>query len=427
MMLATRFVLTNFSAANTCVYLGRSLLQPYHAPMNRSIFFSAGEPSGDQHSARLIDALRARDPQLRFRGFGGNEMEQAGCQIDFELTQLAVMGVVEVAPKIAEFYRVAQQAKQIFAQEPPQAVVLVDFPGFNWHIAKRAKACGIPVYYYLPPQLWAWAPWRLRKVRKYVDKVLCVLPFEYNWYRDRGIDAEYVGHPFFDAVAKQRLDRPTIERFDQLKADGKRLVAVLPGSRRGEVTNNWPLQLEAIRRLTKRHPDVRFQVACFRDRQCLWCREQLTAEDQSLPLDFFVGKTSEIVEAAESAIMVSGSVSLELMARSTPAVVLYRVGRILKALASVLVSTKSMTLPNLIAEKTLFPEFVSAGDPEPVIREVVAAADRMLSEPEYLADLQQQLQTLRSKYAAPGASERAAAELIELMGDHRETPIRRAA
>ncbi|QDS86459.1 Glycosyl transferase [Rosistilla ulvae] len=395
--------------------------------MNRSIFFSAGEPSGDKHAARLIEALRERDPKLQFRGFGGSEMQQAGCQTDFELTQLAVMGIVEVAPKVAEFYRVAQQAKQIFAEGETDGVVLVDFPGFNWHVAKRAKACGIPVYYYLPPQLWAWAPWRIRKVRKYVDKVLCVLPFEYQWYRDRGIDAEYVGHPFFDAVAKQPLDKTTLDRFDEIKRSGKRLVAVLPGSRRSEVTNNWPLQLEAIRRLAKRHPDVRFQVACFRDRQCLWCREQLTAEDQSLPLDFFVGKTSEIVEAAESAIMVSGSVSLELMARSTPAVVLYRVGRTIKWLASVLVSTKSMTLPNLIAEKTLFPEFVSAGDPEPVIGEVVAAADRMLSEPEYLADLQQQLQTLRSKYAVPGASERAADQLIQWMGERRSSALRRAA
>ncbi|QDV66813.1 Glycosyl transferase [Rosistilla carotiformis] len=395
--------------------------------MNQSIFFSAGEPSGDQHTARLIDALRVRAPQLSYRGFGGSEMQQAGCQLDFELTQLAVMGVVEVAPKVAEFYRVAQQATQIFSQSPPRAVVLVDFPGFNWHIAKRAKANGIPVYYYLPPQLWAWAPWRIRKVRKYVDKVLCVLPFEYQWYRERGIDAEYVGHPFFDAVAKKPLDPATMERFRTLRREGKRLVAVLPGSRRNEVTNNWPLQLEAIRRLSKRHPDVRFQVACFRDRQCLWCREQLTAEDQSLPLDFFVGKTSEIVEAAESAIMVSGSVSLELMARSTPAVVLYRVGRTIKWLASVLVSTKSMTLPNLMAEKTLFPEFVSAGDPEPVIAEVVAAADRLLSDPAHLADVQRELQTLRSKYAVPGASDRAADQLIAMFDANQAIANRRAA
>ncbi|MEZ6088291.1 MAG: hypothetical protein R3C05_09755 [Pirellulaceae bacterium] len=176
--------------------------------MERSIFFSAGEPSGDQHAARLIQALRRRQPQMAFRGFGGPAMELEGCRLDYELTNLAVMGLVEVAPKLSEFYRVASQAKEIFRQETPDAVVLLDFPGFNWHIAKRAKACGIPVYYYLPPQLWAWAPWRLRKVRRYVDKVLCVLPFEYQWYRERGIDAHYVGHPFFDAVNEQKLDEP---------------------------------------------------------------------------------------------------------------------------------------------------------------------------------------------------------------------------
>lgn len=394
--------------------------------MNQSIFFSAGEPSGDQHAARLITALRKRDKNLQFRGFGGSAMQTAGCRLDFELTQLAVMGIVEVAPKVAEFYRVAQQARKIFRQGSTQAVVLVDFPGFNWHIAKRAKAEGIPVYYYLPPQLWAWAPWRIRKVRKHVDKVLCVLPFEYQWYRERGIDAEYVGHPFFDAVEQQKLDQPTMDRFKNLAGQGKRLVAVLPGSRRVEVTNNWPLQLEAIRRLTKRHPDVRFAVACFRDRQCLWCREQMTDADKLLPIDFYVGKTSEIVEAAESSIMVSGSVSLELMARNTPAVVLYRVSRLTTAIASVLVSIESMTLPNLMAKKTLFPEFVSSGDPEPAIRNVVAAADRMLGDSEYLADLKGQLRDLRQQYAMPGASDRTADRLIEWFGN-RPAEIRRAA
>lgn len=383
--------------------------------MKQSIFFSTGDPSGDQHAGRVIASMRQRDPNLCFRGFGGPQMLAAGCKLDFELTQLAVMGAIEVAPKLAQFYKVANQAKSIFQQGNTQAVVLVDFPGFNWHIAKRAKACGIPVFYYLPPQLWAWAPWRLSKVRRYVDKVLSVLPFEYEWYQERGIDTEYVGHPFFDAVLEKQLDARTLGDVQQLKSQGKRIVAVLPGSRSNEVSGNWPLQLEAIRRLHAKHPDVHFLVAAFRDKHCLTCRSQLTEDDRSLPIDFYVGKTSEVIEAAQCAIMVSGSVSLELMARRTPAVVLYRLGRVFHTIATTLANIDSITLPNLIAGKTIFPEFLSVGNPEPAIANVVTATDRMLSQPDYLAQVNSQLDALRQKYAMPGATATAAECLIRLI------------
>ena len=383
--------------------------------MKPTIFFSTGEPSGDIHTARLIEALHNRNPDLEFRGFGGPEMQSAGCKIDFDLTQLAVMGLVEVIPKISEFYRVANQAKDIFRKGNIDAVLLSDFPGFNWHIAARAKKFGIPVYYYLPPQLWAWAPWRIRKVRRNVDHVLCVLPFEYQWYRERGVQATYVGHPFFDAVREQELSNPVLAKFQSQRDSGERLVAVLPGSRNGEVADNWPLQLEAIRRLSREHPDARFLVACFRDRHCLSCREQLTEEDQRLPIDFYVGKTSEIIEAAACAIMVSGSVSLELMARKTPAVVLYRIGRVFHTLASRLVQVDSITLPNLIAEEKLFPETISVGDPEPSINEIVHATSNLLNDSGLLEHRQQRLTELCEQYAKPGASGRTAEAILQLM------------
>ena len=387
--------------------------------MNQSIFFSVGEPSGDIHTARLVEALREIRPDLRFRGFGGEEMEKSGCQIDFRLTQLAVMGLVEVAPKLWQFYDVAKQAEKIFRDEKPSAVVLVDFPGFNWHIAKRARAAGIPVYYYLPPQLWAWAPWRLKKVRKYVDKVLSVLPFEYQWYRDHGIDSVYVGHPFFDAVAQQHLDETTLVSLETIRNQDNRLVAVLPGSRNAEVRGNWPLQLEAIRRLHRLHPNAHFAVACFRDRHCLACRESLNDSDHNLPISFFVGKTSELIEASECAMMVSGSVSLELMARTTPAVVVYRLGRVFHALASRMVKLDSITLPNLIAGETIFPECISVGNPEPAIGTLVESIDQFLGNDVLLASKRRELTALRNQFAMPGASRAAASQIVEFMGANR--------
>lgn len=383
--------------------------------MSKTLFFSVGEPSGDQHCGRLITALEQRDPELRIRGFGGSHMQAAGAAIDFDLTQMAVMGIVEVLPKIRDFLRLARQAESIFAAGEVDAVVLADFPGFNWHIAKRAKRYGLPVYYYLPPQLWAWAPWRIRKMRRTVDAVLSVLPFEHDWYRQRGMTSHYVGHPFFDAVAQQKLDPLVLDAMANQRQAGQRLVAVLPGSRSHEVTRNWPVMLQAIRRLNATDPDIRFQVAAFRDQQCLWCRDQLTATDRRLPIDFFVGKTSEIIESAEAAMMVSGSVSLEMMARRTPAVVIYRVGRVFYAAARAMVQVSSMSLPNLIAGETVFPELGSCGAPKATVDFLYRQISGLLHDDPTRRRVTAQLQMLGQRFAHPGATERAADQLYELL------------
>ena len=384
--------------------------------MTGKLFFSVGEPSGDQHCGRLIHALQDRQPQLQVRGFGGPEMAAAGCELDHDLTQLAVMGIIEVLPKLRQFFRLADQAEAIFAAGEVDAVLLADFPGFNWHIAKRAKKYNLPVYYYLPPQLWAWAPWRIRKMRRTVDKVLSVLPFECQWYRDRGVDAQWVGHPFFDAVADQALDAAVISDLGRQAEAGQRLVAVLPGSRQHEVTRNWPVMLAAIRKLSTQHPNVRFLVAAFRDKQCLWCRDQLQPSDRHLPIDFFVGKTSEIIEAADCGMMVSGSVSLELMARGTPAAVIYQTGRVMYAAGRAMVRVPSITLPNLIAGQTVFPELATAGNSARGVQFLVSSLARMLGDADYYQQLTEQLSELRIRYAAPGATAKAAGVISQSLG-----------
>ena len=147
------------------------------------IFISAGEPSGDLHAANLIHSLRRVYPDAQFDGFGGEKMAAAGANLRYPLVNLAVMWFLRVLLNIRTFFRLADQARDYFIRERPDAVVLIDYPGFHWHIAKRAKAAGIPVIYYVPPQLWAWAGWRIEKVKRTVDEVLCSLPFEPDWYK----------------------------------------------------------------------------------------------------------------------------------------------------------------------------------------------------------------------------------------------------
>lgn len=394
--------------------------------MSKTIFFSVGEPSGDQHTARLIRQLQQFHGEFQCRGFGGPAMSSAGCRLDHDLTRHAVVGLLEVLPKLRQFFRFADQAEEAFRGGEVDAVVLVDFPGFNWHIARRAKRHGVPVYYYCPPQLWAWGGWRVRKMRRDVDHVLSVLPIEHEFFSAHAVPTTFVGHPFFDAVWDTPLDTRLLERFDEHQRAGQQLVAVLPGSRNHEVQRNWPVMLEAIRQLSRQHEQARFLVAAYRDSQCLWCRDQLSPADQQLPIDFYVGRTSEVVEAARCAMMVSGSVSLELMARRTPAAVLYRVGRVLNAFARSVVRVDSMTLPNLMGERKVFPEMVSVGRPEPAVEFLTESIDAMLGDEFYFQQTLAELDRLRGRYARGGATAAAARWLSEQLAPA-AVPHRRAA
>ena len=380
-----------------------------------SIFFSVGEPSGDLHASNLIAQLGKFNPSspLQCRGLGGARMASAGAQIDFDLTQLAVVGIVEVLPKLREFFKVADLAEDILRRTRPKAVVLVDFPGFNWHIAKRAHRLGIPVIYYLPPQLWAWGAWRLRKLKRTVDHVLCNLPFEPQWYAARNVEVEYVGHPFFDEVADKQLDTQFMNQWRE--HDGVQ-VAVLPGSRGREVQHIWPMQLAAMRELAARYPQTRFLVAAYRDHQCQSCLERMTAADRRLNIQFFVGKTSEIIEIADCALMKSGSVSLEMMARGTPAVVAYHASRSLYIMGRMLTNIRSMTLPNMIAGEVVMPEFLAVGSTAKATEQVIAAMDRLVGDRDARDAQSQKLRALSARYAQPGASKKAAEAILRIIG-----------
>ena len=376
------------------------------------LFFSVGEPSGDLHASKLITQLRRSLPHFQIEGLGGPLMRDAGCHLHYELTNLAVVGIAEVLPKLKEFFRVADLAEAEFKRGDIRGVVLVDFPGFNWHIAKRAKKYGIPVFYYLPPQLWAWASWRVSKMRRWVDHVLCNLPFEAEWYHKRGIEVHDVGHPFFDEVAERKLDQRFMSRY---QPSNQQLVAVLPGSRGHEVTRNFPVQLEVMRRLHREFPHARFLVAGYKPQQTSWCRGQLTAADEKLPIDFCVGKTSEIIELADVAMMVSGSVSLEVMARNTPAVVQYRPTRLTCWLGKALASCKYISLPNLIADKEIMKEFIHTGSVEAAANDIHREVHKLLAQTVERARVQKELSDLTQRYAQPGATARASSVILDIL------------
>lgn len=379
------------------------------------LFISAGEPSGDLHGANLIKALKRRDPNLRFSGFGGEKMEAAGCTLLYPLTKLAVMWFLRAILNIFTFIGLLKKAKRFFRDEKPDAVVVIDFPGFHWQLAKRAHAQGIPVYYFVPPQLWAWAGWRIKKMKKWVKHVLSALPFEDDWYRDKGMPSTYIGHPYFDEMAVKQLDQHFV---DEQRGQPGKVIALLPGSRMQEVTRNLKDMLEAAGRVHEKHPETRFLIASFNEKQAEIARSLVAG--LPLPVQVHVGRTQEIIELAEACISVSGSVSLEIMNRLKPAVIVYRVSRAGMFVKNRLMKCKYITLVNLLADKEIYPEFLTIHNPAAGVAERVL---ELLDKPERLEEVRRDLQEVRDRVAKPGACERAATFLMEQLQSNSQMPL----
>jgi len=373
-------------------------------PSRMQFFLSAGEPSGDLHGANLAHELRLRNPDIELVGFGGDGMAAAGVQLHYPLTNLALIGFRRVAPHLAQFFKLARRSEVYFRTARPTALIVIDYPGFHWALAKRAHRAGVPVYYFVPPQLWAWAGWRVSKMRRWVKTVMTALPFEEEWYRSRGVNTHYIGHPYFDEIAEQKLDANFVE---SLKAPVGPLVALLPGSRTQEVEANFPLQLKVAARIREAIAESRFVVAAFNEKQAGFIRRSLAGS--GLPVDVHVKRTPEIIEAADVAVAVSGSVGLELLSRLTPTAVVYRVTPMQLLLTRTLKACKYISLVNLLTDEELFPEFLTTSDdPDPIARPVI----EWLKFPEQRLGTIEKLRTLRTKVAVPGACARAAEFLL---------------
>ena len=400
-----------------------------------TIFFSAGEPSGDLHGANLIRQLQKRCPNLQAVGYGGPKMAAAGCNLHADLTAFAVMWIARVLMNLHKFWGLVSRADRYFRHHRPDAVVLIDYPGFNWWIARRAKQHGIPVFYYTPPQIWAWATWRVRKMRKFVDHVLCSLPFEEDWLRKRGCNATFVGHPFFDEVERYTLDEKFIEEHRRQSGP---LLAILPGSRNQEVVNNLKWFLKAAAIVRQRVPNVRLAMACFKPHQAEIARRE--AEAAGLPVEICLGKTPELMSLADCAMAVSGSVSLELLYYATPTVILYWISRLGYFVQGYFRKVKYITLVNLLstdelypsdltpydplqadADKVLFPEYLTCEDKS---EQVAGHLIEWLTDPAKRAARVAQLAALKEKVAHGGASNRAAQYILDVLSRRRH-PIPR--
>lgn len=374
---------------------------PSETPRRPFFFVSAGDPSGDAHAARLVEALERRFPNARFVGYAGPKTAATSCDVRVDLTRFAVMWIGRAVANLPNFLRILKNADKIFRDERPDAVVLVDFPGFNWKIAKKAKAAGVPVVYFMPPQIWGWAQWRVKKMRRLTDLVLSCFAFEDAWFRENGVRSTLIGHPFFESTRNPQLDAAFLaglgsaengrstapspvdstDKTDfnaepanatlqplpvssEISADspasnaaapsslappsqGAQYLTILPGSRNQEVTGNIGDLLTTAEKVVAAASDVRPVVAAFREEHAEVVRAELKRRGLDYPV--YVGKTPELMRAATCCLAVSGSVSIELLSLCKPTVILYRIGKPQNFALRFLKRVKYITLTNLLA------------------------------------------------------------------------------
>jgi lipid-A-disaccharide synthase len=312
------------------------------------ILISAGEASGDMYGAQLINALRRRDPQIEFFGVAGEKMRAAGCDAVVDARELAVVGITEILSHLPKIWGLFHKLIRAADARKPDVAVVIDSPAFNWRVARQMRKRGIPVVYYVCPQFWAWRQGRVRLLRRYVDLALVIFPFEKKFYRDRGVNTLFVGHP----LAQTR--RPEISRSDYARQhaldEGKPWIVVMPGSRRKEVRLNLPVILESMERLG---PGYEFLLPVAPTLDRAWLRS--LAEGSRVHL---VGESLPALAHSRAGIIASGTATVEAALMELPFVMVYRVSRLTYLLGKHTVKVPHFAMVNLIAGKKVVPELV---------------------------------------------------------------------
>jgi lipid-A-disaccharide synthase len=368
----------------------------------------AGEASGDLHGGHLVEALRRERPELEVVGVGGQDLRAAGMDVRIDVAELSAAGLVEIAASIPRHWRVMRWLKRRMDQQRPDAVVLVDYPGFNLMVAREAHRRGIPVFFYIAPQVWAWGRGRAARMARIIDRLAVIFPFEEPIFNAHGrAFARYVGHPLLDGLQVSR-SREATRRLHGLSGD-QPLLALMPGSRRSEIRLLLPELLRAARQLQAEGWQVVLLRAPTVD-PALLCRAAGLA---ALPLPVIEGDTYNLLAAADVALASSGTATLEAALLGCPPVIVYRFSWLTWMLGRLVIGRRTMGLPNVILGRTVFPELVQG--------EVRAGA--LVGQVRHLhagrAGFEASIAQLRSRMGQPGASQRAAAELLAMLGSTR--------
>jgi len=364
-------------------------------------YLIAGEASGDLHGSNLMKALKQHDSEAEFRYFGGDLMMAEGGTLKMHYSEMAFMGFIEVIANLGTVLKNIKLAKQDILENKPDVLILIDFPGFNLKIADFAKKQGIPVIYYISPKVWAWNQKRVLKIKKIVDRMFCILPFEVEFYRTWGMEVDYVGNPILDAIESNQAD----SQF-RLKngLDKRPLIALLPGSRRQELQRVLPEMLKTV----DRFPNCQFAIAgapSFSEKDY-----QQYLGDKKIPVVF--NATYNLLLNAEAAVVTSGTATLETALLKTPQVVVYKGNPISIGIARMLVNIKYISLVNLVMDNDVVKELIQEDCSGEKIGDEL---DLILHDEKYRAAMKQKYDELAVRMGTPGASGRAAELMLKYL------------
>lgn len=380
--------------------------------MNPRIMIVTGEASGDLHGANLLRAMQRRLPEMTACGMGGRELASSGMEILCDAAKVSVVGIFEVLAHLGDIVAAQRVLRRRMRQERPDLLILIDLPDFNLMLAKQAKRLGIPVFYYISPQVWAWRSGRIRLLRQRVDKIGVILPFEEEFFRRHGVVADYVGHPLLDTVATSMGSEEFCHRHG-IAADAL-CIGLLPGSRKREISSLLPVFLDAARLLEERlgrRPVFLLPQASTIEEADLDAAG-LSAARKSLDLRVIREERYDMMAACQAVMAASGTVTLELAILGVPMVVAYRLSPATYFLAKLLVRLDAFSLPNLIAGRMAVPELLQKEVTAARLADEVAA---LLQDGEKMAAMRAALDEVRQRLGRPGASQLAAQSALTLL------------
>ncbi|GAB1403891.1 MAG: lipid-A-disaccharide synthase [Lentimicrobiaceae bacterium] len=362
-------------------------------------YIIAGEASGDLHASNLMAAIKKKDHQADFRYFGGDKMQAQGGVLVKHYRDMAFMGFVEVVLNLTTILKNLQHCKKDISQFKPEVAILVDYPGFNMRMAKYLHKKRIPVVYYISPQIWAWNQSRVHKIRKSVDKMLVILPFEQAFYKQHKVDVEFVGHPLLDEL----LNIPEVT--NHFPAD-KPTVALLPGSRKQEISLVLPIMLEVAQLM----PEVNFVIAGLN----AIGEDFYRALASNRPVNLLMNQTYQLLAASEAALVTSGTATLETALIGTPEVVCYKGGTLSYQIAKRVIRTKYISLVNLVMEKPVVKELIQH---ELTPQNLKSELQILLNNKEKRAAMLNDFALLRKKLGGEGASDKAAEIIVGFLNE----------
>lgn len=360
-------------------------------------FISAGEASGDYHGAALARALKQAVPNAEIIGVGGPRMQAAGVRVVQDIAELNMMGLTVVF-HLRRMLGIMRKVEQTIVDFKPDAAIFIDFPDFNLRVAKRVHKAGVRTVYFIPPKLWAWRSWRANKLKKVIDQILVIFPFEVDFYAKRGMKAEFVGNPLVDDCTYASRPNPV----------GAPVIGLVPGSRRQEIATLLPRMLDAARELKRTHPNAVFRLPAAPSVP----DEQLTPAREA-GIEIIRKPLPEVLSTCDYAWVASGTASLEAALVETPMIVVYILPAVAYAIASRLVKLSHFSLPNILAGRGVVPELLQS---DVTGERLAAEARRVLDDAAYRSQMHGDLQQVKALLGAPGAPARAAAAILRELG-----------